>query len=715
MKLTLRDVLNLLFRYSRALVTFWAVILIASLVFYSQTQKVYESKAKILISLGTEALGKAGYLSNRNLQLQQREEEIHNEQQIMKSNEVMLIAAKWILGESTAGLPSTVPDWRVKEAKRFLTGVEPPSTLLLRLVKTAAEEIGKIAGPAPKNAGQLDNNIARELSDGLSVKLIYDSDSLDVSYTARDPRVAQTLLQLLIAAYLEHHIAVFQSNQEADLLKAQLESSLGKYHDRLGEFSSFMNAHGVYNDDSQVNVLLERREKLKQELNEVSASADAVAAQLASLKGIEQSLQQFERYSTTEARNKQRDTLLAKIDDAALEEQTLLARHPKGSRAYEEQQSKLSELRHLLEAEPAQVVEQTEQRRSKASETVESAIINFSTTQRGDQIRIARLQDDLKTLDDQISDYATNLKGFNSLRLNLSFAKQESEQLAQVYMESRLKTLTSQNAITDISVIDIPTWDPEPASPKKKIAIAATLLLLLMGSFAVLLACGSLDTTMADPGTVEVQLGLPVAGSIPLIRGGTTVKDFRDLFTLENQREFARIYQSMRDRGAEGKIILLAESNAKEGASLLGYGLARFLSLYAREKTIFIDGTTHPITESANLSHGPAANESAVLAWPGAEQGAAYDNGSDAASVLSKLKTEFSYVVVAVGAAKDATDLLTISGIVSAVLFVVEAGKTRRWAARYNLDLLQRYGFQDIRLILNKRKFYIPGWLMRFV
>ncbi len=123
----------------------------------------------------------------------------------------------------------------------------------------------------------------------------------------------------------------------------------------------------------------------------------------------------------------------------------------------------------------------------------------------------------------------------------------------------------------------------------------------------------------------------------------------------------------------------------------------------------------HPITESRILSHGPAANESAVLAWPGAEQGAAYDNGSDAASVLSKLKTEFSYVVVAVGAAKDATDLLTISGIVSAVLFVVEAGKTRRWAARYNLDLLQRYGFQDIRLILNKRKFYIPGWLMRFV
>ncbi len=715
MKLTIRDVLNSLFRYSRALVTFWAVILVASLVFYSQTQKMYESKAKILISMGTEALGKAEYLNAKNRQLVQREEEIRNEQEILKSHEVMLTTAKWILGAPAPGSPPPVADWRVKEARRFLTGQEEPPTLLLRLTRMASQALSRMSAAHPVTQAEQLEGIAKGLSNGLSVKAIYDSDALDVSFRDRNARVAQTILQLLIAAYLDHHIAVFQSNAEAELLKAQLERSVGKYHDRLGEFSSFMNNHRVYNDDSQVNVLLERREKLKQELNEAVANGDAAAARLASLKGIEESLHEFERYSTTEVRNKQRDALLAKIDDAAVEEQTLLARHPKGSRAYEEEQSKLNELRRLLEQEPARVVQETEQRRSKASEFVESEIINVTEGQRGNQARIERLKNDLENLDSEMNSYATNLKDFNSLKLDLTFAKQESEQMAQVYVDSRLKGLTSQHGITDISIIDIPTWDPLPASPKKEIVMAATVLLLMLGSFALLLACHNLDTTMADPAAAEAQLGLPVAGTIPLIKGEARQKDFRDLFALENQREFARIYQAVREHRAEGKIILLAESNPKEGASLLGYGLARFLSLYAREKTTFIDGTAHPITESASVSDGGIADESAVLAWPTAEQGAAYDRGSDAAAVLAKLRKEFAYVVVAAGPAKDATDLLTIGGIVSAVFFVVEAGKTRRWAAQYSLDLLQRYGFHDIRLILNKRKFYIPGWLMRFV
>lgn len=699
-----------MFRYSRALIIFWVITLIAVAVFYSQTAKRYESKAKVLISLGSEALGKADYLNGQYRQLLQREQQLHDEQQILESHEVMLTTAKWIYGDPTPGGRPPAADWRVKEAKRFLTGEEPPPTFVLRVSKAAMESFGRMFGRPKSHAEQLES-MAQSLSDALAVKAVFDSDALDVSFRYSDPRVAQTVLNLILAAYVEHHIAVFQSAAEADLLKTQLDRSVDQYHDRLQGFSSFMTEHGVYNDDSQVNGLIEQREKVKQALTDAMADSDAARARFQALQSIQQSLHEFEKYSTTEVRNKQREALLAKLDDASVEEQVLLNQHPKGSRAYQEEQSKLDEIRRLLQQEPVQVVEETQQRKSQASEFVDSEIINVTETQRSADARTGRLREDLQNIDAEINNFARYLKGFDSLKLELAFAKQESERLNQVYLDSRLKNLTAERAITDVSVIDLPTWDPVPASPKKKIVAAATILLLLAGSLAVFLACIGFDTTVADGGAAELQLGASVAGTLPVARNGANAADFPEMFTRENHRDFARIYQSVRANGSQGNIIVLAGSGAKEGGSLVGYGLALFLSRYAREKTVFVDRTLHPVIK---VTGDLDASAPTVLPWHGTDESTT-QNAAGILSTLSKLRQEFTYVVVAAGAVKDTTDLFAISEIASATFLIVDAGKTRLAAARHSLEQLRRFGFKGIQLILNRRVFYIPGWVMRFV
>ena len=243
--------------------------------------------------------------------------------------------------------------------------------------------------------------------------------------------------------------------------------------------------------------------------------------------------------------------------------------------------------------------------------------------------------------------------------------------------------------------------------------MAATILLLVVGSFAVLFACMGLDTTVIDGATAELKLGFPVLGSFPFTRRSMSLEYFPDYFIQQNQMEFVRIYQSLRGQGQRGKVILIAESNSKEGASLVGYCLSRFLSRYASEKTVFIDRTANPVIESLNEIRRDSNESAAVLPWPASEPGTSNGVLNDAVPVLSKLRDEFAYVVVSTGAAKDAADLLQASGVVTATYFIIESGKTRSWAARYNLELLQRYGFQSVQLILNKRVFYIPEWLMR--
>src|SRR6516162_2369702 len=122
MRLTPRDVLSALVRYWRVLAAFWLIVLLSALIVFSETKRLYESRAKLLVSLGTEALGKADYVNGRNVVLQQREQQIHNEQQILESHEVMVNAAHWILGDAAQSPPPpSTGAGTIEEARRFLT------------------------------------------------------------------------------------------------------------------------------------------------------------------------------------------------------------------------------------------------------------------------------------------------------------------------------------------------------------------------------------------------------------------------------------------------------------------------------------------------------------------------------------------------------------------------------------------------------------------
>jgi hypothetical protein len=439
-------------------------------------------------------------------------------------------------------------------------------------------------------------------------------------------------------------------------------------------------------------------------LNEALADNEAALARMASLKGIAGSMPRFERYNTTEVRNKLRDDLEGKLNDASLEEKTLLSRHPQGSRAYEDQQAKLNEIRRLMEQEQGRVVDQTDTRRTKASEFVESEVINVTQAQRGLQAKVDQLRGDLRKLDSEISSYATALTGFDSLKLELNLARQESEQMAQVYVQSRLKALTSENSITNVSVIDRPRFDPKPSSPNGKLFAAATLLLLGFGTPALLLGAIILDSTVGDDGAAEAQLGTPVAAAFPLLRDLAGATNAVDRFSRENESEFAKLYQLLKDRRDQGSVVLLAEADGKAGASLLGYSLAAVLGRISRERTVFIDQTEHPINESLSLgffrTDGPL-----VLKLSGDEPDG---TPADPIARLTKLRQEYAYVVIAAGPVKNAVGLFAISGVVCCTFLILEPGKSSRNSARYALDLLRRFGFSGIRLILNKRISYLP-------
>jgi uncharacterized protein involved in exopolysaccharide biosynthesis len=714
-KFTLRDLLSEVFRHRRTLIIFWGVTVVAVAVFYTQTRKLYDSSAKVLVSLGSESGGKAEFLNEKNLQVLQRDQQIHDEQQILQSHEVLLTTAHWIVGDATPDHSLPVSGARLDEARRFITGQEGEPTALLRAIRGLVRPLDTRTPKSGTHAKQTEDVVA-DLYANLGVNAIFDSDVLDVRFRYRDPQVAQTILQLILAAYIDHHIAVFQGSAEENLLKEQYDGSVAQYGRRLAAFSNYMKQQGVYADDTQVNGLMAQREKLQQTFDEAHADTESARQRLASLQAIGSSLQRFEQYSTTDARNKEREELTAKLNEAKLEARDILNHHPQESRAYQDQQMKLDELGKLLSAQPEEVVDQTETRRSKASELLESETITATESLHGDEARLSQSRMDINEINTELNNYAEKVQGFDELKLQLGLAKEQSERIAQAYLDSRLKTLTTKNAITNVSIIDSPTWDGHPATPNTKMVTAAMAGLLVIGGFAVLLACITLDGTVGDRAAAELYVGAPVVGTFPdqgSKSDNLTLRTFRDFFALQNRSEFAKVYQSLRASAPGSRVILLAETGSGEGASLIGYGLARFLSRDAREKTAFIDHTANSIIDSSDSRE--VMSSQMVLIRKSSEDPAGKSIDGNTIAGLSQLRQDFANIVVASGAVKNVTDVLAISDIVSTTLLIVEVGKTRRAAAHYSLDVLQRHGFQDVRLVLNKRRFYIPNWLMRFV
>src|SRR5262249_33986132 len=120
--------------------------------------------------------------------------------------------------------------------------------------------------------------------------------------------------------------------------------------------------------------------------------------------------------------------------------------------------------------------------------------------------------------------------------------------------------------------------------------------------------------------------------------------------------------------------------------------------------TLFVDQTEHSISESLSLNLPGTDGPPLMRLWGDEPNG----TPADTAGKLTKLRQEYPWIVIAAGAVKDAVGLFEMSGLVCCTFFVLVPGKSVRNSAQYGLDLLRRFGFSGIKLILNKRSSYLP-------
>ena len=294
--------------------------------------------------------------------------------------------------------------------------------------------------------------------------------------------------------------------------------------------------------------------------------------------------------------------------------------------------------------------------------------------------------------------------------------------LLQRYKEIGVAGGVEKNNVT---VVDAPKLADRPSSPS--LAVNLLLAMFVGGLAGAGLAAGleQIDEGIADPGETEAQLGHPLLGTVPRVRGETPIEAF------ENPRSalveaYLAIQTSLELSTSSGtpKSLAVTSTRPREGKSITALALAKSLAR-ARRKVVLVDAdlrspAVHSLFDLDNK--GPGVSNflagsnalddmlhttshdglSVMTAGPHPPNAADLLTGDRFGELIARLQERFDHVIVDSPPVIGLADAPLIAASVDSVIFVVEARAIQAGVARRALQRLETAHANIVGIVLSK-------------
>jgi uncharacterized protein involved in exopolysaccharide biosynthesis len=425
-----------------------------------------------------------------------------------------------------------------------VTETQINSEIALLTSKDLLEEVVQQNGLERQTAAALWNDqvppaerAVQQLEKDLDIAAVKKADIIEVTYTARSPETAASVLQSLANLYLDKHLKLHrppgtheffqnQSSQYGQQLQ-EAEASLGTFqqqnHFIALEQEKQLNLQKMADVKSRylesvgaVKDTTERIDKLQRQLNTLPARVPTQSRALPNQYSLE-------RLSTmlVELRNR-RTQLLTKFrpDDRLVREvdqqikDTTAALQEAKSATSVEQSSDINPLRQMLEAELAK------------------ARLDLA----GERAR----RDDLAQQIDQYQTVLSRLEKATNKHGDLERQVKEAEDNYQLYTrkqeEARITDELDQKKITNVALAETPIIQRDPVKPNRLLTLALGLFLAFFVSLSAVFIAELFRDTVHTPRELELLAGIPVIATV-LEGHGQTKKPSLPPHTLEPATE----------------------------------------------------------------------------------------------------------------------------------------------------------------------------------
>lgn len=729
---SVRSVLEVLFRHWGKALCAFVVILTAMVAWAILAPHAYRSEAKLLVQVGRESvsLDPTAVIGDTTLDPRTTwENEINSELEVLKNAElrravVDLLGADVILGRARgpadAGAASRSPGL-LERAKAVVRGWLPAS------------------GPDLSDEDRAQLVIESELD----IRSVPDSSVLKVAYEARTPELARRVVETFTDLYLEKHREVHRTAGSLEFFAAEVKRLEGELRGAEEHLRDLKNAAGIGDLVSQRASLTERAGTVRQAALTAAAVAEAAEATAAS---YEAALADGDLagsiliQETTALRSSAAELLQQQLDTLRLEEQGLLETYEPDTAPVRAVREKIAKAEELLAQVAPEVTERVEGP-NPARAQVFAALVTERATATRSRAEAAALADELTGLRQEI-------EALNRTELEIKRSEREIADLESRYRRQRssLEQVRTDRALEDLRISNIAVLQPasrplKSARMGRTPAVLMGLVLALVGALATAWVAEFLDGSLRTPADVRARLGRTAMVSVPR-RGalhrwrGVALAPADEISLLRDQ--------VLALAGESGTVVGVTSACRGEGVSTIAANLAASLARRGQGRVLLVDAvldapvqhrTFHRALAPGLIDVLQSGKDDAVAASDvsglhllttgdvrrtarGKDRRAAMDWAYDrlATSVESleqRWRAEYTHVILDLPAVGRVASAARIAAACDAVLLVAAADGHRWQVSASALERLDQFGVEVAGVVLNKRRFPIPGLLYR--
>lgn len=666
----LRDILTVVFKHKRLLITFPLVVLVLVTALSYIWPPTYESEAKIRLMRGREVFQSDPTITQNSASVamvQLGVEEINSALQLFRSQD--LLEAVVTDPELDLANHSSFPYGRGLFVSPFkvIRGVGNTILYILQLRERPED----------------DTLLAMEqLERRLITDPVRDSYIINVAVRVGERELSQQILEVVLREYEALHIELF--NRETNVFfseqKDRIETELRKAQNELQEYQKNNNISLL---DTEKELLLEQFTNSRRILAQLAQTKEAIAETL--------DAQDFDSTVVSTLSGETDSTVVREMQLRLLEQileynrvtQSLGQRHPA-----------VTSLQEQIKAAQANLL--------KAIDNVEEAETGKV------QVIQARL--------DELNDTRAQMQ---KLEQDVAINAERYSYYSEKFEESLISDKLAAQRYTNVRVASSPTLPTDPTFPNKLMNMILALLGGIIAALALAFFLDYLDHGLKTPEDVEYYCRIQPLASF-FNSGGQPIRG-------ADAERLAVLLDTFTE-GSDSQVLQVTSSVPGEGAPNVANALADAFANDPEARTLLID-LSGEIARAQNARHGLSdvlleqaayddvfpSGEAFTLIGRGAHgEYPSYLWSSDRMKeLMDRLRSQYRHIVLCTAPVLSAHDPVKLVRYADGVLLVIRSSNTRREVVNRALAMLGESRSKVVGAAMTERKQEIPQSVYR--
>lgn len=571
---SLRDLLRLFFIFRREFQLAFVVTVVVAILGAFLLPRQYESTARLLVKPGLSNTLPIEASDRQTLVAPSTQRDpILDEEQLFTGRPIALKVAESYLQESAARPPEGWWQTAKSQIRQLLAGLKDS-------LRSVLQALGLAEAQSPEE------RLATELIKRLSIGHESGSSVMVASLRWDDPAVAQRLVQVWVNTYLEARAA----SLERKSLYAFYQEQTATTGRRVEQLKAQLTGHLSRIGSSSVEDYLHDQSNTLQRMNAERFQTSAEIASLAtSLISARQQIAGMPQQVVTEESstlNPDRLDMQRQLNGLIVERERLLRVFLPGTEPLKHIDQNIAELRQQLS-------QQAEHVKSSTNRAPNGIVVNLKQQVADGTVRLASLKAQLAKQDQQIKEVRADLEQVMAQEPEISRVMRELQVAQQNFLlyadnleKARIDRALDSSRISNIAIIEQPTFNPSRVFPKSLLIILLCLPAGLAVGLLVIYLCYLLDQRIHDGGRIQARFGIPLWTTLQQLENPQLGDPAftASLYRLLSQLPLERIRE-------QGLKVGLTSSRHGEGCSFVAERLATLL----REQ-----GFTVRILDSAN-------------------------------------------------------------------------------------------------------------------